>query len=520
MGNYHSSKDNTMQQDSNTPKNSQNNRQEIPVLRNFINGAWVDSPGSKTVPNVNPADTDMILCTSPLSAREDAKRAIAAAKAAFPKWKTTPPPQRGKILFNAMRLMQERLEHLATTLTKEEGKIIGESRGEVQRAINIMEFTAGEGRRLRGSTIPSELPNTFIYTIRQPIGVVGIITPWNFPVAIPVWKLAPALLAGNTVVFKPATFTPLCAVEIVKILEEAGLPPGVLNLVMGGGNLVGDEIVSNSDVHAVSFTGSTDVGLSLYERASRRGTAVQCEMGGKNPLIVLEDADLKLALEGAMSGGFGSTGQRCTASSRVILIDSIADRFTEMMLARMETYRVGNGLDPKTEMGPSIDEGQMNTVLSYIEIGKSEGARLLKGGKRMSQGAYGKGFFVEPALFDSVTMDMRIAREEIFGPVVALIRVKTFKEAVEAANNVKYGLSASLYTNDMAKTMRFVEMADVGKVHINNPPIGGEAQAPFGGIKATGIGPREQGSEVFEFYTELKTVYLDYTGKKRETNIY
>ncbi|MFI5251759.1 MAG: aldehyde dehydrogenase family protein [Bacteroidota bacterium] len=518
--NFHSLKEHDMEQTGTIPNPPMTAAEKLYTLKNYINGSWIDSTGTKTVPNINPADTRMVLCATPLSSRDDAKHAIASAKEAFPGWKATPPPKRGKILFNAVRLMEERLEHLATTLTKEEGKIISESRGEVQRSINIVEFTAGEGRRLRGATIPSELLNTFIYTIRQPIGVVGIITPWNFPVAIPIWKIAPALLAGNTVVFKPATFTPLCAVEIVKIFEESGLPKGVLNLVMGSGNLVGDEIVNNPDVHAISFTGSTDVGLSLYGAASSHGMRVQCEMGGKNPLIILEDADLNLALEGAMSGGFGSTGQRCTASSRVIVVDAIADKFTEMMLARMETYRVGNGLDPQTEMGPSIDEAQMNSVLNYIDVGKAEGARLLKGGTRLISGNYKNGYYVQPTLFDGVKMNMRIAQEEIFGPVIALIRVKNFEEAVHAANDVKYGLSASLYTNDVSKILRFVEMAEVGKVHINNPPVGGEAQAPFGGIKATGVGPREQGSEVFEFYTELKTIYLDYTGKKRATNIY
>jgi aldehyde dehydrogenase (NAD+) len=492
----------------------------IPTVKNYINGKWVASASGKSVPNVNPANTDEVLCHTPLSTRDEAKAAIAAAKEAYPKWKATPGPVRGKLLFKAMQLLQERIEDVAIALTKEEGKILRESRGEIQRALNIMEFTAGEGRRLRGSTIPSELTNTFIYTIRQPIGVVGLITPWNFPVAIPIWKIAPALLAGNTVVFKPATYTPLTAVKIVEVFEEAGFPAGVLNLVIGGGSTVGDEIVNNPDVHALSFTGSNDVGYALYEQASRRGIRVQCEMGGKNPLVVLNDADLSLAVEGAIQGGFGSTGQRCTAASRVIVEESVADKFTEMMLARMETFKIGNGMDAQTDMGPAVEEGQMNTVLQYIDIGKNDGARLLKGGKRLTNGAFAKGFFVEPTLFDSVTPKMRIAEEEIFGPVIGIMRAKSFDEAVEIANGVKFGLSASLYSHDMAKIMRFAEMSEVGKVHINSPTIGGEAQAPFGGSKATGIGPREQGTEVFEFYTEIKTVYIDYTGKKRETNIY
>ena len=490
------------------------------VLKNYINGTWVASGSGKTLPDINPARTDEVLAHAPVSTPEEAREAIAAAKEAFPAWKATPSPVRGRLMFKAASLMQERLEDLAAALTREEGKIIGESRGEVQRAVNIMEFTAGEGRRLRGATIPSELPNTFIYTIRQPVGTVGLITPWNFPVAIPVWKIAPALLAGNTVVFKPATFTPVTAVKIVEIFEEAGFPPGVLNLVMGSGSTIGSEIVTSPLIHAISFTGSTEVGCNLYEQASRTAKRVQCEMGGKNPLIVLEDADLALAVEGAVQGGLGSTGQRCTASSRVILEEAIAEKFTGMLLERLKTYRTGDGMDPATDMGPSVDLSQMNTVLKYIDVGRSEGARLLAGGRRLVEGAFGRGFFIEPTVFDGVAPGMRIAQEEIFGPVIGIMRARDLDEALLIANGVKFGLSASLYTNDNAAIMKFVERAEVGKVHINSPPIGGEAQAPFGGIKATGIGPREQGTEVFEFYTEIKTVYIDYTGTKRETNIY
>lgn len=424
------------------------------------------------------------------------------------------------MLFRAMDLMREKSEALAATLTREEGKSLKDSRGEVQRALNILEFTAGEGRRLQGATIPSELQSTFIYTVRQPLGVAGLLTPWNFPVAIPVWKIAPALLSGNTVVFKPASLTPLCAVMIAEILHSAGIPPGVFNLVLGAGSDVGDEIVKHPAVTALSFTGSNDVGCALYEQASRRGARVQCEMGGKNPMIVLRDADLSLALSGAIQGGFGSTGQRCTATSRVILEESIADRFTGMMLEAMDKIRVGDGMESGIDMGPLVDESQRNTVLQYIEIGKAEGARLRKGGRRLSGDSYDCGFYVEPTLFDQVTVDMRIAQEEIFGPVVSVMKAKDFEEAVELSNRVKFGLSASLYTQDMSKALKFVDLAEVGKVHINSPTVGGEAQAPFGGSKATGIGPREQGTEVFEFYTEIKTIYMDYTGRKRETSIY
>jgi len=490
------------------------------TVKNYISGTWIESSSGKTVPNINPANTSEILCNTPLSTREEAKAAIASAKEAFPKWKATPAPVRGKLMFKAMLLLQEHLDEVATALTKEEGKILREAKGEIQRALNIMEFTAGQGRRLNGETIPSELPNTFIYTLRQPIGVVGLVTPWNFPVAIPIWKIAPALVAGNTVVFKPATLTPLTAVKICEIFEKAGFPPGVLNMVIGGGGTVGDEIVNHPDVHGISFTGSNDVGCNLYAQASRRGVRVQCEMGGKNPLVIMSDADLPLAIEGTVLGAFGSTGQRCTAASRIIVEESIVEKFTDMLLARLEKFKVGDGMDASVDMGPSVDEGQMNTVLSYIEIGKSEGAKLLRGGKRLTDGAFSKGFFVEPTIFSNVTPDMRIAQEEIFGPVLSIIKAKDFDEALHIANNVKFGLSASLYSNDNSKIMRFAEHAEVGKVHINSSTIGGEAQAPFGGTKATGIGPRECGTEVFNFYTEVKTVYNDFTGKKRESNIY
>lgn len=468
----------------------------------------------------NPANTREVLCTSPLSGGEEARAAVAAAKSAFFAWSHTPAPVRGKILFRALDILRTRADELAETLTREEGKTIADSRGEVQRAMNILEFTAGEGRRLGGATIPSELPNNFIYTLRQPVGVVALITPWNFPVAIPFWKIAPALVAGNTVIFKPAELTPLCAVRLVEIFEQAGIPPGVLNLVLGHGHIVGEELVNHPDVRAISFTGSNDVGGSIYQKGSQRGIRVQCEMGGKNPVVILDDADLPLAVEGVVQGGFGSTGQRCTASSRVIVQETIADRFIEMLMARMKQIRVGDGLDPQVNMGPLVDETQFQTVSRYLEIGESEGAKLLIGGKRLTDANYAHGFFIAPTLFDRVKPEMKIAREEIFGPVVGVLRAKSFEECVDLANSVDYGLSASLYSTDISRCLRFVELAEVGKVHINSPTIGGEAQAPFGGTKATAIGPHEMGTEVFEFYTETKTVYMDFTGRRRESSLY
>jgi acyl-CoA reductase-like NAD-dependent aldehyde dehydrogenase len=489
-------------------------------LRNFIDGNWVDSSSNQFVPNRNPANHYEILCESPQSTADDAALAIEAAHKAFPGWKEMPGPKRGRILFQAVKLLQERAEELATTLTKEEGKILKDSRGEVQRAMNILEFCAGEGRKLRGATIPSELSNTFIYTVREPIGAVGLITPWNFPVAIPIWKIAPALVSGNTVVFKPAELTPFCAVKLLEIFHEAGIPPGVLNLVLGSGSVVGNRIVNDPRIEAISFTGSNEVGCGIYEKGSQRGIRVQCEMGGKNPIVILADADLELAIEGVVQGGFGSTGQRCTAASRVIVEESIADEVIEALRKRAAKIRIGDGMNPDTEMGPLVDQNQLHRVLEYIEIGKQEGACLIHGGKQLEQSPFHHGFFVEPTLFDHVNSSMRIAQEEIFGPVISILRTKSFDEAIGLANAIPFGLSASIYTQDISRAMRFVDQAEVGKVHINSSTIGGEAQAPFGGTKATGIGPREQGLEVFEFYTEIKTVYLDYTGKKRSGSFY
>ncbi|HEY6122989.1 MAG TPA: aldehyde dehydrogenase family protein, partial [Pyrinomonadaceae bacterium] len=378
----------------------------------------------------------------------------------------------------------------------------------------------GESRRMNGETIQSELPLNFAYTLKQPLGVVACVTPWNFPVAIPVWKIAPALVAGNTVVFKPASLTPATAVRIVEIFAEAGIPPGVLNLVLGSGSDAGDEIIAHPAVKAVSFTGSNGVGIRLYEQVSRRGGKVQCEMGGKNPVVILEDADMELAVESTAQGAFGSSGQRCTATSRAVVVNDIADEFVERVATRASSMRLGNGADPNTEMGPSVDESQFKTVLSYIDIGRKDGATLVCGGSRATGGDLKKGYFAQPTVFDRVTPDMRIAREEIFGPVLSVLRVKDFEEAMQVANDCEYGLSSSIFSNDAARIFRFVDEIETGMTHINSPTTGGEAHIPFGGIKGTGIGDREQGSTALDFYTELKVVYVDYTGRKREGNLY
>ncbi len=490
------------------------------LYRSFINGEWLASVSGKTIPNINPTNISDVIGTAELASRDEARSAVEAAYNAFKGWKSTPAPARGRIIARAARLMEDHKEELAQILTREEGKTIAEARGELTRAINVVEFCAGESRRMTGETIPSELPANFAYTIKEPHGVVACITPWNFPIAIPAWKIAPALAAGNTVVFKPATITPGTAVRLVELFAEAGVPQGVLNLVLGSGSEAGDEIVNHRAVRAISFTGSTETGLKLYEQAARRGVKVQAEMGGKNPVVVLEDCDMDLAVESTAQGAFGSTGQRCTATSRAVIVDKIADEFVEKIVARANSFRLGPGIDPTTDIGPSVDESQFNTVIKYMDIGREDGAELLCGGKRASGNGLDSGYFIEPTVFDRVTPDMRIAREEIFGPVLSVLRVKDFDEAMMVANDSDYGLSSSIFTNDANNIYRFVDEIETGMTHINSPTTGGEAHIPFGGTKATGIGAREQGSAALDFYTELKVVYVDYTGRKREGNLY
>ncbi len=490
------------------------------TYRSFINGEWLRSSSGKTAPNINPANTDDIIGTAELATREEARSAVEAAYKAFRDWRRTPAPARGRIVAKAARLMEDRKEELAAAITREEGKTIAEARGELTRAINVVEYCAGESRRLVGETIPSELPSNFAYTIKEPHGVVACITPWNFPVAIPAWKIAPALVAGNAVVFKPATLTPATAVMLTEIFVEAGLPPGVLNLVLGSGREAGDEILNHPAVKAVSFTGSTETGLKIYAQVAPRGVMVQAEMGGKNPVVVLEDCDMELAVESTAQGAFGSTGQRCTATSRAIVIDSVADVFVEKIVERAKKFRLGPGDDANSEIGPSVDESQFKTVLKYIDIAREDGAELLCGGKRAEGDGLENGYFFEPTVFDRVTTDMRIAQEEVFGPVLAVLRVKDYEEAMTVANDSQYGLSSSIFTNDTNMVHRFVDDIDTGMTHINSPTTGGEAHVPFGGTKNTGLGAREQGSTALDFYTELKVVYVDYTGRKREGNLY
>src|SRR6188474_2884619 len=489
------------------------------TYRNFIGGKWIESVSTRTAPNINPANTDDVLGTIRQATREEARSAVEAAAAAFRSWRATPPPVRGRIVAKAARLLEDHKEELAQLLTHEEGKTIAESRGELQRSINVAEFCAGESRRMNGETIPSELPSNFAYTIKHPLGVVACVTPWNFPVAIPVWKIAPALIAGNTVVFKPATLTPETATAVVSIFERAGLPKGVLNMVLGSGGTVGNALVDHEDVRAVSFTGSNEVGAGIYARVAKRMIRLQAEMGGKNPVIVLADADLDLAVESTAQGAFGSTGQRCTATSRVIVDEKVADKFVADLAARAGKVRVGNGLENGVDMGPAVDPSQLETDLKYIEIGRNEGT-LVCGGRSLKDADRAHGHYVEPTVFDHVKAATRIAQEEIFGPVVSVIRVKGFEEAMEVANGVQFGLSSSIFTGDPAKLFRFVDHIETGIVHVNSGTPGGEAQMPFGGMKGTGVGPREQGETALEFFTEVKSVYVDYTGQARKGSLY
>ena len=490
------------------------------TYRNYIGGQWLASESGKQVSNLNPADTRDVLGSVPLSTCHEARQAVDAAQAAFPRWRDTPAPVRGRILFEVWKLLDREKEDLARLLTREEGKTVKEALGEVQRACNILEYIAGEGRRVGGQTIPTELPFNFGYTLRQPLGVVACVTPWNFPVAIPIWKIAPALVSGNTVVFKPASLTPATAAAVVSLFERAGLPKGVLNMVLGSGSTLGDAILSHEALRAVSFTGSNDVGAEIYARAAKRMIRAQCEMGGKNPVVVLADADLDLAVEATAQGAFGSTGQRCTATSRVIVEAAIADRFVERLAARASGLRVGDGLAAGVDMGPAVDSDQLETDLRYIEIAREEGARLVTGGRPLSDGERAHGHFIQPTVFDHAMSSMRIAQEEVFGPVVAVVRVPDFERALEAANGVRYGLSSSIFTTDTNRVFRFAEAIETGIVHINSGTPGGEAQFPFGGMKDTGVGPREQGPTALEFFTELKAVYVDFTGQSRKTSVY
>ncbi len=481
------------------------------LFRNYVGGQWVECQSQKTFPNINPANTNEIVGNFQASSAEDVQVACDAAAKAFPSWSTMVAPRRGEYLFKAAELLESRLAKLGEEMTREEGKTLPEAKGEVKRVVNILRYFGGEGARQFSYQIPSERDNVFCYTMRKPLGVVALITPWNFPSAIPAWKMAPALVAGNTVVIKPASLAPLSAHRIVEALHEAGIPAGVLNYVTGAGSAVGNTLVEHPAVRAVSFTGSCDVGNALYDKVTRRKVRVQLEMGGKNPTIVLKDADLDFAADVLVNGAFFSTGQKCTACSRAIVERAIYEPLLEKLVAKTRKLKVGNGLEAGIDIGPAVDAAQLSTDLRYIEIGQSEGAKLVCGGKRLTGGIYDHGFFVEPTIFTGVKPEMRIAQEEVFGPVLSLMVADDFEDAMRLANGVKFGLSASIVSRDLTRVHQFINKIEAGLITVNLPTAGVEYQLPFGGTKESSFGMREQGPAALDFYTEARTVYMKYT---------
>lgn len=487
--------------------------------KNYINGKWVESKSGKTFEDHNPARTDDLIGTFQESNADDVNDAVAAAKKAFDSWRLVPAPRRAEYLYRVGELMRRDKEKISREMTREMGKVLDETRGDVQEAIDMAYLMAGEGRRLHGVTTPSELPDKFNMAVRMPIGVAGLITPWNFPIAIPAWKSMPALVAGNTIVIKPAEQTPLSVIILAELFEEAGLPPGVFNVVTGAGETVGAPLTQHDDVKVVSFTGSTAVGRIISQACAPTFKRLHLEMGGKNVIMVMDDADLDLALEGALWGAFGTTGQRCTAASRLVVHDKVYDEFVERLAGMAKNLKVGYGNDSGVQMGPSNSEEQLATVRKYVKIGRDEGASVVTGGDVLSDGDYGKGFFHQPTVFANVKPDMRVAQEEIFGPVTSVIRCNSLEEAIQIGNGVKYGLSSSIYTANVNNA--FLAMRDMytGIFYVNAPTIGAETHLPFGGVKDTGNGHREAGIAGLDVYTEWKSIYIDYSGGLQRAQI-
>jgi len=475
---------------------------------NYINGEWADR--GSWFENRNPADTAELVGSFAKGAAQDVEEAASAAAAALPGWSGMSGPARGDVLYRAAAILDKNFEQVAADMTREEGKTLPEAKGEVRRSINIFRYFAGEGSRMPGMLVPSERDRVHMFALRKPVGVVGLITPWNFPSAIPAWKLAPALICGNTVVLKPASAAPLSAWRIVEALHQAGAPKGVVNFVAGSGGELGQALVNAAPLKAVSFTGSCAIGGWLHAEASKRRLRIQLEMGGKNPTIVLADADFKSAVENVVNAAFFSTGQKCTATSRAIVEDAIYDRFVAAVVERTKKLKVGNGMEPGIEIGPCVDQAQMETVLRYIEIGRKEAGEPQCGGRRMSEGALAKGYFVEPTVFAGVTEQHTIAREEIFGPVLAVMRAKDFEDAMRIANNIPFGLSSSIQTTNLSRTFEYIYRAEAGLLTVNLPSAGVEYQLPFGGSKDSSFGPKEQGPAALEFYSDYKTIYLKY----------
>jgi aldehyde dehydrogenase (NAD+) len=487
-------------------------------FRNYIGGEWVAAASGETFETVSPA-TGEVLGTFPTSGAEDVERAVSAAKEAYEDWRLVPAPKRGEILFRFARLLEEQKADLTDLMTREMGKVKAEAGGDVQEAIDMSLYMGGEGRRLFGHTTPSELRDKFNMSVRMPIGVIGVITPWNFPIAIPSWKIAPALVCGNTVVFKPATDTPLLGERFVELLAEAGVPPGVVNIVHGGGGAVGDALVRHPDVPVITLTGSRETGVTVMRNAADHLKHVHLELGGKNAIIVLDDADLELAVDGILWSAFGTSGQRCTAASRVIVRDGVYGELQKRLVERAERMRLGPGWEDDTDVGPVINAGALEKIHSYTGIGKDEGATLLTGGEAATDGDLARGHFYRPTIFADVEPDMRIAQEEIFGPTTALIPVGSIDEAIRAANSVRYGLSSSIFTRDVNRAFRAMRDLDTGITYINAGTIGAEVHLPFGGTKETGNGHREAGQAALDVFTEWKSIYVDYSGKLQRAQI-
>ncbi|MFS0788877.1 alpha-ketoglutaric semialdehyde dehydrogenase GucD [Shouchella sp. 1P09AA] len=478
------------------------------TIKNLISGNWVTSTSGKTDKSINPANTNEIVGHFQLSGEEDLENAVQSAAEAQKLWRKETGAARGAILFKAADILESRIEEIATTMTREMGKTLPEAKGETARGVAILRYYAGEGMRKTGDVIPSTDPDAFMFTTRRPLGVVGVITPWNFPVAIPVWKMAPALVYGNAVILKPASEAAITAYKVMECLMEAGFPKGVINFITGSGSIIGQGLSDHPLVDGITFTGSDGVGQRVGQAVLSRGGKYQLEMGGKNPVIVAEDADLDLAVDATISGGLKSTGQKCTATSRVIVDQKVYDAFKDKLVGKVSELKVGNGLETGSWMGPSVSASQLDTVLSYIEKGKTEGATLLYGGDRLEEKELAKGYYVSPAIFDDVDSSMSIAQEEIFGPVLALIKVDGLEEALEVANDSKFGLSASIFTSNITKMMTFIDDMDAGLIRVNAESAGVELQAPFGGMKQSSSHSREQGTAAIEFFTELKTVFI------------
>jgi len=491
---------------------------QTPVFRNCINGQWLAARSGKIFEDRNPADTREIVGLFPSSGSADVNHAVSAAKEAFRFWSLVPAPKRGLILYEIGRALTQRKEELAELMTREMGKVLEEARGDIQEAVDMAFYAAGEGRRLFGDTTPSELPDKFCLSVRRPVGVCAIITPWNFPMAVPSWKIFAALMCGNSMVFKPSEDAPATGTRLVEIMQDCGVPSGVINLVHGDGT-VGRALVAHPDVNLVSFTGSCAAGREIAQVCGKHLKKHSLELGGKNAQIVMDDADLKLAMEGALWGAFGTSGQRCTATSRLILHKKIKQKFLRQWIPAIKKLSVGNGLAEGVQVGPIVNQAQMERVKSYVRIGLKEGARLLTGGKPATSGELRYGHFFEPTVFDRVTPSMRIAQEEIFGPVVGVLETESLEEAIEILNGTSYGLSSSIYTRNVNQAFKAIRDLDAGITYVNGPTIGAEVHLPFGGIKNTGNGHREGGRTVFDIFTEWKAAYIDYSQKLQRAQI-